>query len=78
MNDEHRVDVGGQHLDVGGLPWVAPRDGALALEHGFDERGIEVVAGRQYRHPVADGGQLRGTAGRLQETGGGPRVHDTV
>ncbi len=55
VNDEDGVDVGGQHLDVGGLARVAARDGTGALEHGFDERGVEVV-GDEHGHPVADSG----------------------
>jgi hypothetical protein len=53
VNDKHRIYIGGQHLDVGGLSRIAARDGALALEHGFDEWSIEVV-GDKHSHPVAD------------------------
>ena len=38
VHDEHRVDVGGQDLQVRGLSGVAARDGARALKHGFDQR----------------------------------------
>ena len=54
MNDEHGVDVGGQHLDVGGLPGIAARDGARALSSTASMSGRIEVLGDQHGHPVAD------------------------
>ena len=56
VDDEHRVDIGGQYLDVGGASRVGTRDGAATGEDRLDEWGAGMLRGSEHRHPVADGG----------------------
>jgi hypothetical protein len=75
VDDEHRVDVRGQDLGLRGLSGVAARDRARALEHGLDDRNVEVVGGQDC-YPVADGGQADRSTGCLQQIGGECRPDD--
>ena len=75
MDEQYRVDIGGEHLDVAGAVRVASRDRARPFEHGLDERGVRVLR-RKHGHPIADSRQIRRGRGRLEQAGRELRADD--